>query len=164
MGVESEGDDGLSLDSEDKGEDSDEEVEEVAAVLGGVLGRVLGGDCDVVGNHSSSNTPSVLVDGGLGVVAAEEGGIPTIPPFNTQQLAEVHYADNAPPLAQTQQQLVFSPESMHPLQQQGVTFQPTVQQLTEQQPHGGQGVVRHAVQQPVPPQQQQASPTLQSAK
>ncbi len=65
----------------------------MALVLGGDLGGGLGG-----ANCSNTNTPSVLVNGGLGVAAAEEGGIPTIPPVNTQQLAEVHYD---PPLTQT---------------------------------------------------------------
>ena len=97
MGVESEGDDGLSLETNDE-----EEEDEVALVLGGDLGGA---------NRSNTNTPTVLVDGGLGVAAVEEGGIPTIPPVNTQQLTEVHYA---PPLTQTQQQLLFSPELMSP--------------------------------------------------
>jgi hypothetical protein len=128
MGMESEGVEGRILDSEDEDEDSNDNEEQVEAVLGGLL--VV--DNAIVGNHSSTNAPSVLVDGGLGVVAVEEGGIPTIPPFNKQQLVEVRYANNTPPITQTQQQLVSSLELMHPLQQQGVTFQPTVQQPTLQ--------------------------------
>ncbi len=56
MGVESEGDDGLSLDTDEEGEDSEEEEDEVALVLGGNLGGA---------NRSNTNTPTVLVDGGL---------------------------------------------------------------------------------------------------
>jgi hypothetical protein len=97
MGVESEGDDGLSLDTDEEGEDPEEEDDEVAVVLGGDLG---GANC------SNNNTPTVYVDGGLEVAAVDKGGTPTIPPVNTQQLTEVHYA---PPLTQTQQQLLFSP-------------------------------------------------------
>ncbi len=81
--LESEGDNGLNL-------DTNEEEDEVALVLGGDLGGA---------NHSNTNTPSVLVDGGYGVAAVEEGGIPTIPPVNTHQLTKVHYS---PPLTQTQ--------------------------------------------------------------
>jgi hypothetical protein len=77
--------------------DDEEEEDEVALVLGGA-------------NHSKTNTPSVLVDGGLGVAAAE-GGIPTTPLVNMQQLTKVHCA---PPLSQTQQQLLFLPELMPP--------------------------------------------------
>jgi hypothetical protein len=50
----------------------------------------------------------------------EEGGIPTITPVNTQQITKVHYA---PPLTQTQQQLLFLLELMSPLPQQLVTLQ-----------------------------------------
>ena len=88
---------GLSLDSKEESEDFDKGEEEV------VLCGGLGGDGAVVANQSWTNTPFVLVDGGL--------------------------------------------------QQQGVTFQPTLQQSTEQQPQGGQSVVGHSVLQPVLPQQ-----------
>jgi hypothetical protein len=62
MGVDSEGDDGLSLDTDAEREDSEEEEDEVALVLGGNLGGA---------NRSNTNTPTVLVDGGLRVAAAE---------------------------------------------------------------------------------------------
>jgi hypothetical protein len=107
MGVESSGDDCLTIYSkeDEKSKDEDED-EEVAAVLGG--------DAAIDGNHSHTNTSTALVDGGLEVVVAEEGGIHTIPPFITQQFAEVCYASISPPLTQTQQQLAFAPELMHP--------------------------------------------------
>jgi len=109
MGVESEGDDGLSLDSDEEDEDDDDDkVEgEVAAVLGGELG--------VGGNRvgSRATTPTVVadgggVDGGLGVCSVEEVGIPVIPPFNTQQFTEGPYVGPQP--VQTPQQLAFTPE------------------------------------------------------
>jgi len=104
MGVESEGDDGLSLDSDEEDEDDDDDdVEgEVAAVLGGELG--VGGSR--VG--SGAATPTVagdggLVDGGLGVCSVEEVGIPRIPPLVTQQFTEGPYVGPQP--IQTPQQL-----------------------------------------------------------
>jgi len=109
MGVELEGDDGLSLDSEEEDEDDDDdEVEgEVAAVVGGELG--VGGSR--VGSRAT--TPTVVadgggVDGGLGVCSVEEVGIPVIPPFITQQFTEGPYVGPQP--VQTPQQLAFTPE------------------------------------------------------
>jgi hypothetical protein len=100
MGMNSEGDDGLSLSEDD---DEEEDVEQVEVLLHGGNSAV---DASVVGNCTHTNTPTVLVDGGVGIVVVEEVGIPTIPPLITQQLAEVCYASNAPQLTQTQQQLV----------------------------------------------------------
>jgi len=53
---------------------------------------VPGGDAAIIGNRSHTNTPTVLVDGGVGIVVAEEVGIPTIPPLISQQLAEVLFS------------------------------------------------------------------------
>jgi hypothetical protein len=110
MGVELEGDDGLSLDDDsdnDKDDDDDEVGGEVAAVVGGELG--VGGSR--VG--SGAATPTVVadggvVDGGLGVCSVEEVGIPVIPPLITQQFTEGPYVGPQP--IQTPQQLAFTPE------------------------------------------------------
>jgi hypothetical protein len=65
MGIESSGHNALSIDSEE--EEQLEDEEEVAAVPGG--------DAAIIGNRSHTNTPTVLVDGGVGIVVAEEVGI-----------------------------------------------------------------------------------------
>jgi hypothetical protein len=109
MGVELEGDDGLSLDSEEEDEDDDDdEVEgEVAAVVGGELG--VGGSR--VGSGAATPTVAAdggVVDGGLGVCSVKEVGIPRIPPFITQQFTEGPYVGPQP--VQTPQQLAFTPE------------------------------------------------------
>jgi hypothetical protein len=103
MAVQSDGDEGLSLDSDDKdSDDDDDNVEgEVAAVLGGSR---LG---------SRATTPTVVadgggVDGGLVVCSVEEVGIPVLPPFNTQQFTKGPYVGPQP--VHTPQQLAFTPE------------------------------------------------------
>jgi hypothetical protein len=63
MGVDSEGDEGFS----DSDNDEESEKEEEEMIIG-----------------SRTNTPTVLVDGGLGIVAAEEVVIPALPPLVTQ--------------------------------------------------------------------------------
>jgi hypothetical protein len=83
MGIQSSGHNALSIDSEEEEEQLEDE-EEVAAVPGG--------DAAIIGNRSHTNTPTVLVDGGVGIVVAEEVGIPTIPPLISQQLAEVLFS------------------------------------------------------------------------
>jgi hypothetical protein len=55
----------------------------------------------------------VAVDGGLGIVAADEVGIPTLLPLVTQQFTEGQYVGPHP--LQTKQQLQFAPEAFcHP--------------------------------------------------
>jgi len=167
MGVESEGDDGLSLDSDEEDEDDDDDdVEgEVAAVLGGELG--VGGSR--VG--SGAATPTVagdggLVDGGLGVCSVEEVGIPRMPPLLTQQLAEGPFVGPQP--VQTPQQLAFTPEEN---QQHGLV----ATRLAAVQPMVLPGVARFGVvgagravqQQVMPPpanQAQQPSTSQPAAK
>jgi len=104
---------------DDSDDDDDDDVEgEVAAVLGGELGVAVA----VCGSRAGSRTATPTVaanggfDGGLEVTAADEVGIPVIPPFNTHQLTEVPYA---PPLTQEQWQLMLSPELMLTVPQQG---------------------------------------------
>jgi hypothetical protein len=168
MGVESEGDDGLSLDddSDDDEDDDDDEVEgEVAAVLGGELG--VGGSR--VGSGAATLTVAgdgSLVDGGLGVYSVEEVGIPRIPPVTTQQLAEGPFVGPQP--VQTLQQLAFTPEEN---QQHGLV----ATRLAAVQPMVLPGVARfgmvgagRAVQQQVMPppanQAQQPSTSQPAAK
>jgi hypothetical protein len=162
MGVDSEGDDGLSLDSEEEDEDDDDDdVEgEVAAVVGGELG--VGGSR--VGSRAT--TPTVVadgggVDGGLGVCPVEEVGIPVIPPFITQQFTEGPYVGPQP--VQTPQQLAFMPEEN---QQHGlVAVQPMV--LPGVAHYSLVGAGRPIQQQVMPPpanQPQQPSTSQQSAK
>jgi len=154
MGVESEGDDGLSLDddlddSDDDKDDDDDEVEgEVAAVVGGELG--VGGSR--VG--SGAATPTVagdggLVDGGLGVCSVEEVGIPRMPPLLTQQLAEGPFVGPQP--VQTPQQLAFTPEEN---QQHGLV----ATRLAAVQPMVLPGVARFGVVGAGRPVQQQVMP------
>jgi len=108
MGVDSEGDQGLSVDSNKEEEEfsEDDDDVEVAAVLGGELG----GDVAVGGSWAGSRATTLTVvvdgggvDGGLGVCLVEEVGIPVIPPFNTQQFTEGRYVGPQP--LQTLQQL-----------------------------------------------------------
>jgi len=137
MGVESEGDDGLSLDSDEEDEeDDDDDVEgEVAAVLGGELG-VSGSQ---VGSRATTSTVVADgggVDGGLGVCSAEEVGIPVIPPFNIQQFTEGPYVGPQP--VQMPQQLAFMPEEN---QQHGLV----ATRLAAVQPRGLPDVARFAV-------------------
>jgi hypothetical protein len=168
MGVESEGDNGLSLDDDfdDDEDDNNDEVEgEVVAFVGGELG--VGGSR--VG--SGAATPTVVadggvVDGGLGVCSVKEVGITVIPPLVTQQFTEGPYVGPQP--IQTPQQLAFTPEDN---QQQGLvatrfaTVQPMV--LPGVAHYGLVGAGRPIQQQVMPPpasQPQQPSSSQPAAK
>jgi hypothetical protein len=110
MGVQSDHDEGLSLDSDnEESDDDDDDVEgEVAAALGGELGVGVAVGGSRVGSRGRATTMTVVVDGGLGVSLVEEVGIPVIPPFNTQQFTKGPYVDPQP--VQMPQQLAFTPE------------------------------------------------------
>jgi hypothetical protein len=111
MGVQSDGNEGLSLDSDnEESVDDDDDVEgEVTAVLGGELG--VGGS--QVGSRGRATTMTVVVDGGLGVSLVEEVGIPVIPPFNTQQFTKGPYVGPQP--VQRPQQLTTEENRQHGL-------------------------------------------------
>jgi hypothetical protein len=117
MGVESEGDDGLSLDSEEDDYDDDDDVEgEVAAVLGGELGVGVAVGGSGVGSRATTLTVVVDgggVDGGLDFCLVEEVGISVIPPFNTQQFTEGPYVGPQP--VQRPQQLATEENRQHGL-------------------------------------------------
>jgi hypothetical protein len=112
MGVESGGDDGLSLLNEE--DESEEEEEEVVAVA---KAEVFVGGIGL-GTNSRISTPTNFVDsvGGVVVVNPEEVGIAPVPPL-TQQSTEGTFW-HVPQYQQTNNQLLFtSPDAMFRPQQ-----------------------------------------------
>jgi hypothetical protein len=106
MGVNSEGDEGLSVsnDDDDEAKAEAEEGEEEELELGVNSGNT--GVDAVVG--SRANTPTVLVADSLEIVASEQVDIPEIPAFVTKQFTKGRYI--LPHQQQMQQKLQLTLE------------------------------------------------------